>query len=37
MIVAALVTFLVIPVLARRRRYALAPEEEDPADVYMPS
>jgi len=35
MIVAALVTFLVIPVLARRRRYALAPEEEDPADVYM--
>jgi predicted RND superfamily exporter protein len=37
MIVAALVTFLVIPVLARRRQYALAPEEEDPADVYMPS
>ena len=36
MIVAALVTFLVIPVLARRRRYALAPEAEDPADVYMP-
>jgi len=35
MIVAALTTFLVIPVLARRRRYALAPEEEDPADVYM--
>ena len=36
MMVAALVTFLVIPVLARRRRYALAPEQEDPADVYMP-
>ena len=34
MIVAAAVTFLVIPVLARRRFYALAPEPEDPADVY---
>ena len=36
MIVAAAVTFLVIPVLARRRGYALAPESEDPADVYLP-
>jgi len=36
MIVAAAVTFLVIPVLARRRCYALAPEPEDPADVYLP-
>jgi len=35
MIVAAAVTFLVIPILARRRFYALAPESEDPADVYV--
>ena len=35
MLVAALVTFLVIPILARRRSYALAPFGEDPADVYL--
>ncbi len=35
MLVAAAVTFLVIPVLARRRAYSLAPEAEDPADVYL--
>ena len=35
MMVAAAATFLVIPVLARRRSYALAPEETDPADIYL--
>lgn len=35
MMVAAAATFLVIPVLARRRSYALAPEESDPADIYL--
>ena len=35
MIVAAATTFLVIPLLARRRSYALAPEESDPADIYL--
>jgi hypothetical protein len=35
MIVAALATFLVIPVLAKRRRYSRIPEESDPADVYL--
>jgi predicted RND superfamily exporter protein len=37
MLLAAAVTFLVIPLLARRRRYGLAPEPTDPADVYIPS
>jgi predicted RND superfamily exporter protein len=36
MLVAAAVTFLVIPLLARRRRYGLAPESTDPSDVYIP-
>jgi predicted RND superfamily exporter protein len=36
MLVAAAVTFLVIPLLARRRRYVLAPEATDPSDVYIP-
>jgi len=36
MLVAAAVTFLVIPLLARRRRYGLAPEPTDPSDVYIP-
>jgi predicted RND superfamily exporter protein len=35
MMVAALATFLVIPLLARRRSYALAPEAVDPSDVYL--
>ncbi len=35
MIVAAATTFLVIPVLARRRSYAPDPEETDPADIYL--
>jgi predicted RND superfamily exporter protein len=37
MLLAAAVTFLVIPLLARRRRYGLAPEPTDPSDVYIPS
>jgi predicted RND superfamily exporter protein len=37
MLVAALVTFLVIPVLARRRHYSVEPEPEDPADTYIPA
>jgi predicted RND superfamily exporter protein len=37
MIVSALVTFLVIPILARRKSYRLAPESHDPADVYLPN
>ena len=37
MLVAALVTFLVIPSLAKRRHYAVDPEPEDPSDVYIPS
>jgi len=35
MIVASMATFLVIPVLAKRRAYAVTLEEEDPADVYL--
>jgi len=35
MIIAAVVTFLVIPVLAGRRKYALETAPEDPADVQL--